>query len=143
MLHDALTEGNHHGTVVAKEAADGWRGALLLGPTGSGKSDLALRLIDRGWRLVADDRVELQAGPVARAPATLSGKLSITGLGIVEMPYLAESRVALVVQIEPRPPAFPMERRLQTICGTALSTIRIDAFWPSAPILVERALDAA
>ena len=83
------------------------------------------------------------ASRLARAPETLVGKLAITGLGIVEMPYLAESRIALVVQIEPRPPAFPMERRLQTICGTALPTIRIDAFWPSAPILVERALEGA
>ena len=57
-----------HASCAAREG----HGVLLLGPSGSGKSDLLLRLLDRGFALVADDRVDLQSG-MASAPATLAG----------------------------------------------------------------------
>jgi HPr kinase/phosphorylase len=75
-------------------------GVLLRGPSGSGKSDLALRLIDGGARLVADDQVELtlrSGRPVARAPQALAGLLEVRGLGIVET--LAEAPLGLVVDL--------------------------------------------
>src|SRR5690606_18170052 len=62
-------------------------GVILRGPSGSGKSDLALRLVDTGGLLVADDQVFLSVengALVARAPPTISGKLEVRGLGIVE-----------------------------------------------------------
>jgi HPr Serine kinase C-terminal domain len=71
-----------HGTVVAIDGG----GVLLRGPSGRGKSDLALRLIDAGARLVADDQVLLQRSGMqvlARAPAVLAGLLEIRGVGIV------------------------------------------------------------
>jgi serine kinase of HPr protein (carbohydrate metabolism regulator) len=94
-----------HGSCVvlarAGEAfgAPGDGGILLLGSSGSGKSDLALRLIAAGARLVADDRVELFAEHrqlIARPPKTLVGLLEIRGVGIVEMEYARSARVALV-----------------------------------------------
>jgi HPr kinase/phosphorylase len=71
---------------------------LLLGPSGSGKSDLLLRLLDRGFTLVADDRVELTDG-VASAPEALAGLLEIRGLGVVRFPHLASAPVALAVTL--------------------------------------------
>lgn len=75
--------GTLHGTVVALDDA----GVLLRGPSGSGKSDLALRLLAGGWLLVADDRVALMpAGGdlVATAPQPLAGLLEVRGLGVVK-----------------------------------------------------------
>src|SRR5260221_4447713 len=77
-------------------------GVLLRGPSGSGKSDLALRLIDAGARLVADDRTDLTVDGgrlVASAPATIAGKLEIRGIGIVTMANVARSPVGLAVDL--------------------------------------------
>jgi HPr kinase/phosphorylase len=77
-------------------------GVLLLGESGKGKSDLALRLIERGAKLVADDRTELLARDgalFARAPQSLAGLLEVRGLGIVALPFAAEARVALAVEM--------------------------------------------
>ena len=84
-----------------------WNGAGLLirGPEGSGKSDLALRLIDAGAKLVADDRCDVEAvdgGVVARAPATIAGRLEVRGLGLVTLAETADgTRVAAVVELAP------------------------------------------
>ena len=82
------------------------KGVLLLGPSGSGKSDLALRLIDGGARLVADDQVvlELEVGAtkpyiVASAPTEIHGLLEIRGIGIVAVETVQISRLSLVVQL--------------------------------------------
>jgi HPr kinase/phosphorylase len=83
-----------HGSCAARDGA----GVLLLGPPGSGKSDLVLRLLDRGFVLVADDRVEIEEG-VARAPARLAGLLEVRGLGILRLPHLATARLALVAEL--------------------------------------------
>ena len=77
-------------------------GILILGPTGSGKSDLALRLIERGAVLVSDDRTELfvrDGGLHARAPAMLAGLIEVRGLGILELPHAPDAGVAVVVQL--------------------------------------------
>ena len=57
------------------------KGILLTGPPGSGKSDLLLRLLDRGFMLVADDQVDIGADGLARAPDSLAGLLEVAGLG--------------------------------------------------------------
>jgi hypothetical protein len=77
-------------------------GVLLIGDSGSGKSDLALRLIGRGAQLVADDRTELyiRGGRVmARAPRPLAGLLEVRGLGVVETAQAAVTAVSLVVEL--------------------------------------------
>ena len=83
-----------HGSCAARDGA----GVLLLGPPGSGKSDLVLRLLDRGFVLVADDRVEIEDG-VAHAPPSLAGLLEVRGFGIVRLPHLASARLALVAEL--------------------------------------------
>lgn len=77
-------------------------GVLLKGPSGSGKSDLALRLIGRGGMLVADDRTELfrdGTALAARAPCALAGLLEIRGVGILELPYAASAKITLVIEL--------------------------------------------
>jgi serine kinase of HPr protein (carbohydrate metabolism regulator) len=77
-------------------------GVLIRGAPGAGKSDLALRLIDGGARLVADDYTDIAvvAGRlVARAPAAIAGRLEVRGLGVVEAPAVAEAPVRLVVDL--------------------------------------------
>lgn len=76
-------------------------GVLLLGKSGAGKSDLALRLIAEGAVLVADDRCDLYITADAlhaRAPLTLAGLLEIRGVGIVTVPSICEARIALCVR---------------------------------------------
>jgi len=90
-------------------ALDG-TGVVFLGPSGSGKSDLALRMIDRGFVLVADDRVEIVNG-VARPPASLAGLLEVRGLGILRLPHAPEARLALAVELGASETRLPAPRR--------------------------------
>ena len=87
-----------HGTTVALEGA----GVLLRGPSGSGKSDLALRLIDGGARLVADDQTELTRaadGVIARSPASIAGRMEVRGLGILRVPTVPGAPLRLVIDL--------------------------------------------
>ena len=87
-----------HGTAVAL----GGDGILLRGPSGSGKSDLALRLIDEGARLVADDQSEIVlAGEQLelRCPATIAGLLEVRGVGILRVPAVETAPLRLVVEL--------------------------------------------
>lgn len=80
----------------------GGTGVLLLGGSGSGKSDLALRLIDAGGRLVADDRTELQRDGtrlIASSPSTIAGRIEVRGVGIVPVAYVGRSVVGLAVEL--------------------------------------------
>jgi len=90
-----------HASCVAREGA----GILLLGRSGSGKSDLALRLLGRGFTLVADDRVVVRDGIVRPVPA-LAGLLEVRGLGILRLPHVAEVRLNLIARLDP-PPGLP------------------------------------
>ena len=71
---------------------------LLIGPPGAGKSDLLLRLLARGFDLVADDHVDIEDG-IARPVPALAGLLEVRGLGIVRLPHVASARLALAVQL--------------------------------------------
>ncbi|MGH7123477.1 MAG: HPr kinase/phosphorylase [Stellaceae bacterium] len=89
-----------HGTTVALEG----EGVLLRGPSASGKSDLALRLIDSGARLVADDQTELSSTPnglIARSPATIAGKIEVRGVGILQVAAVPSAPIRLVVDLVP------------------------------------------
>ncbi len=127
-----------HATCVAI----GGRGVLILGESGAGKSDLAMRLIDRGARLVSDDytRLENDAGAlVASAPGTIAGKMEVRGLGIVTMLYQDRATIALAVRlgVEERMP----DAATLTLAGVAVPQVTIDPRAPSAPIKVEWAME--
>jgi HPr kinase/phosphorylase len=124
-----------HGSCAAREGA----GVLLVGVPGSGKSDLLLRLLDRGFALVADDRIDIEDG-IARAPALLRGLLEVRGLGIVRLPYVAEVRLALAVCLDGPGPRLPEPERHPTL---GLPQVRVDAMRAAAPAIVALALDCA
>lgn len=111
---------------------------LLLGPPGSGKSDLALRLLSRGFVLVADDRVVIENGLARPAPG-LAGLLEVRGLGIVRLAYAAEARLMLAVELG-APARLPEPRRH---AGLDLPLVMVEAFAASAPERVALALDCA
>jgi len=124
-----------HGSCVAKDGD----AILLIGPPGSGKSDLALRLLSLGFELVADDQVDIMDG-IASCPIELAGLLEARGIGIVRLPYRPDARLALVVELTgsadrlPYPVQHPDWR---------LPVVRIDATASSAPDKIALALNCA
>lgn len=122
------------------------RGILLRGPPGAGKSDLALRLIEAGARLVADDRVQLRRGGngiVGRAPDTLAGLLEVRGIGILRLDHQAETRLALIVDLV-APDAVPRlpEPAQESILGVAIPLLAMAAFHASTPAALKLAVVA-
>ena len=93
-----MTE-NIHATTVAFEN----KGILIIGKSGAGKSDLALRLImNKNAILVADDRTDVENvdGIIkVSCPKNIQGKLEVRGIGIVEFPFLSSAELKLVVQL--------------------------------------------
>ncbi|WP_156348208.1 HPr kinase/phosphorylase [Sphingomonas sp. Leaf34] len=127
-----------HATTVA---IDGMA-VMIEGVSGSGKSDLALRLIDRGASLVSDDQtLVVRSGKIllARAPATIAGRIEVRGLGILAMPHVEDVPVGLLVRVDAAIDRMP-ERRLRRIAGIDVRQVAIDPFHASAPIKVELAL---
>ncbi len=127
-----------HATTIAI----GRRGVMLLGPSGSGKSDLALRLIDRGALLVSDDYTEchvLEGRLVATPPSTIAGKIEVRGIGIVETPFDSDVVVDLVVRLTGPVDRMP-DPLLHDVAGVAVPAVVLEPFEASAPIKVEIAL---
>ncbi|MBI1404756.1 MAG: HPr kinase/phosphorylase [Caulobacter sp.] len=128
-----------HAGLIAVAVGGVWRGALIEGPSGSGKSDLALRCLDAGARLVADDRVVLwrdQDRLYGRAPDALSGLLEVRGLGIIRTTPLAFCAIDLVVTCVPGPDAverLPDGERVER-ADLPLPCHRLWPFEPSAPL---------
>ncbi len=127
-----------HATTVAI----GGVAVMIEGASGSGKSDLALRLIDRGAILVSDDQtlvVRIGKSLVARAPATIAGRIEVRGLGILAMPYVNDVPIGLLVRVDGANERMP-ERRVCNIAGVDVRQFAVDPFEASAPIKVELAL---
>jgi serine kinase of HPr protein (carbohydrate metabolism regulator) len=135
----ALSSETLHATSVA---IDG-RVVMLRGPSGSGKSDLALRLIDRGAALVSDDYTlvkRIDGRLVATAPDTIRGKMEVRGIGIVAMAALSDVPVALIADLFDPVDRMPLEPVHRTVAGIAVPVVKISPFEASAPIKVELAL---
>ena len=99
-------------------------GILLLGKSGAGKSDVALRLIAAGATLVADDRTELfvsRGKLYARAPRRIAGLMEVRGVGILKLPYAPRVRIALVVELGPGAARLPTHRRYRPPAALTLS----------------------
>ena len=136
---------NVHATCVAI----GNKGVLLLGKSGDGKSDLALRLIDGGARLVADDRTELFAERgrlCARAPKAIAGLIEVRGLGIVALPFAKKVTIALAAKLGalperlPEPAVYLPPKPLKLAVPPPF--ILLDGRLPSAPAKIRLALAA-
>jgi len=124
-----------HASCVCRDGA----GILLLGPSGCGKSDLVLRLLECGFVLVADDRVNISDG-IASAPKPLAGLLEVRGLGIVRLAYAAEARLVLAVDLAATAARLP-EPRVHPEFGIPL--VCIDPAAASATARVSMALSCA
>lgn len=128
-----------HATCVAI----GGRGVLITGPSGSGKSDLALRLLDRGALLVSDDYTDLAAidgALLATAPARIAGRIEVRGIGIVTRATVASAPIALCVEAG-APERMPLPKSCD-MAGVVIPMIRLSLLEPSAPLKVELALEA-
>ena len=127
---------------VSAVAIDG-RAVLIGGRSGTGKSDLALRLIDRGAMLISDDYCDVRragAGACASAPATIIGKIEMRGVGIVELETAQDVPVALFVDLDHAPDRMPEPGETRSVVGVAIPVLRLAGHEGSAPLKVETAL---
>jgi HPr kinase/phosphorylase len=142
-----------HGTCVAFGRA----AALLRGPSGSGKSDLALRFLFLARRgpaalepptLVADDQVLItRAGTtlLAKAPESIKGKLEVRGVGIVEAKVAAEAELKVVVDLVPPQDVerLPADDASIKLLGIDLPHLRLTPWEASSAIKLALALARA
>jgi len=139
MRTPTLSSETIHASCVAIEG----RAVLIGGRSGQGKSDLSLRLIDRGAKLVSDDYsfVRRERGRLlASPPDNIAGKIEARGVGILEMPFERDVPVALYVDLDARPERLPDPEESRMVAGVRLPTIALVAFEASAPLKVEAAL---
>lgn len=119
--------------------AIGGRGLLICGAPGSGKSSLALALIDRGAVLVGDDCTSLAAEGgrlIAAAPPRIGGVLEVRNVGLVSMPVSGPVAVSLVVRLDRDAPRFIDAAEQVEIEGVTLPLVRL---WPDSAVLALRA----
>lgn len=132
-----------HGTSVALDGG----GVLLRGPSGSGKSDLALRLIDGGAALVADDQTALSRSGeeiLASAPPQIAGRMEVRGLGIIHLSAVSDIPVRVVVEIVPAGEVERLPKAAETmLLGVALPVLRLAAFEASTPAKIRLAVRLA
>ena len=131
-------------TLHASTVALDGRAVLIMGISGSGKSDLALRLIDRGFTLVSDDQTivkKLGTKLIASAATNIRGKLEIRGVGIVDMEASDNVPIALAVELTSDVTRLPDDSRERPILGIGVPLISVDAMTASAASKVALALD--
>jgi serine kinase of HPr protein (carbohydrate metabolism regulator) len=132
-----------HGTSVALDGG----GVLLRGPSGSGKSDLALRLIDGGAALVADDQTALSRKGeeiLASAPPQIVGRMEVRGLGVIRLSAVSDIPVRIVVDIVPADEVERLPKPAETmLLGVALPVLRLAAFEASTPAKIRLAVGLA
>jgi serine kinase of HPr protein (carbohydrate metabolism regulator) len=134
-----------HAGLVALRLGERWRGALIEGASGSGKSDLILRAVEGGFRLVADDRTVVwsSGGMVfGRAPDPLGGLIEVRGQGVLLAPSIGMAEILLVIRCVTD--ASLIERMPQpaseTLAGTRVALRLLDAREPSAPAKMRSAM---
>lgn len=118
-------------------ALDG-KAVLITGPAGAGKSDLALRLIDGGAQLIADDQTALHIENgvlLASPPPAIAGLFEVRHVGLVKMPYVMSVPVALYVELAP--PDAKLERLPETdpvfLLDRPVPRLRLPSFAASTP----------
>lgn len=137
------------GPIHATCVVIGDQAVLIRGESGTGKSDLALRLIDRGAMLVSDDYTYVQRqGPDIKAtpPPEIAGLIEVRGVGLISMPHRPSASVAMIVHLlneyDADPDRLPLDRTTERLCGQDVPLMTLRALEPSAPIKVELALNA-
>jgi len=130
-----------HASVVAING----QAVMLRGPSGSGKSDLSLRLIDEGAELVSDDYVELhtqESQIMAKAPPPIQGLIEVRGMGLMKLPFRHEVPLAIVfdLALQKNIDRLPARDTLFFADGVGVPLLRIEGLAPSSPAKVRLAL---
>ena len=128
-----------HGSAVAIGA----NGVLILGPSGSGKSDLALRLIDRGAKLICDDILHVESSnglPLLSYAPNIAGKIEVRGIGICPVDFVSSAALRLIVQLTQDVNRMPSEHQSINIAGFSVPMFKLDPFQASSVLKVEWAL---
>ena len=124
------------------------KGILLMGASGSGKSDLALRMIKHaGAILVSDDRtdIEIKNGKVyGKTPHTIAGLLEVRGIGIQKVPHVEEVEIKLVVELKKtyQEIARLPQAEFYDFEGVKLPLLKLYPFEASAPDKIVIKLDS-
>jgi HPr kinase/phosphorylase len=130
-----------HGTAISI----GGHGVLIMGESGSGKSDLALRLIDRGAILISDDVVFLEThenAPILTVAPNIAGKIEVRGVGISNVDFIASAPLRLVIEFVDAPDRLPEDIAHTTIGDYVVPVSKLNPFEHSSAIKVEYALRA-
>jgi HPr kinase/phosphorylase len=128
-----------HATAVSISGA----GIMIRGASGSGKSDLALRLIDRGATLISDDQVAITRKNdrlFLSPPPVIAGKLEVRALGIIGLDHVAGVELKLIADLQEKPDRFPLDNQVMILLGIKVPSCRLDAMEASAAIKAELAL---
>jgi serine kinase of HPr protein (carbohydrate metabolism regulator) len=133
-----------HAGLIARRKGEFWRGVLIEGASGSGKSDLALKALAQGWFLVADDRTLVWADDGrlwGRAPDSLAGLIEARGLGVLATRRLAFAEIVLVARCDA---AGCVERLPEPASWSALGVkvphLAVAPFEESAAVKLDHAL---
>lgn len=130
-------------TLHASCVSIGGRAILIEGLSGSGKSDLALRLIDRGAALVSDDYTivrRIDGKLIASAPPNIGGLIEVRGVGLVPMTFESDVPIALIASIATTIERLPDLNSTRIVAGVAIPTCLIAPLEASAPIKIEMLL---
>ncbi len=125
-----------HATAIAING----QAVLLLGASGSGKSDLALRLIDRGAILISDDYChveEVDGAPHIHVATAIAGKIEVRGIGIVTQAHIASAPLRLALLLGAAPERLPEENGVMHIGEWTVPAFSLSPFEASAPIKAE------
>lgn len=140
MSNPSLSSEVLHASCVAKDG----RAILISGRSGAGKSDLALRLIDRGAKLVSDDYTvvrRVNGRLLASAPQNIEGKIEVRGIGVVALDAVRDVPVCLAVDLDRAVERLPELHDPLVIAGMKVPVIGLNGLEASAPVKVELALD--
>ena len=134
-----------HAGLIAARAGGDWRAALIMGSSGAGKSDVMLRCLDLGLRLVADDRTLVWTSGerlFGRAPDPLRGLIELRGLGVVRERFLPFAEAVLLIHCRSDEAAVERmpDEATEQVCGLSLPTLALHALDASAPAKISRAL---
>ena len=139
MSTSSLSSETLHASCVARDG----RAILIYGRSGAGKSDLALRLIDRGAILVSDDYtlVKRAGGQLlASAPATIAGRLEVRNVGIIDCDHQDDVPIRLYVDLDRQPERHPEPDDSMVVAGVKLPVLALNGQDVSAAIKIELAL---